>query len=190
MRARLGSCGALIGAAIASVGPEAVGPAAGPSSPAWSEQGGRRMSMSATKLTRKEGPRHEALPAPTVMTRSIEPPRKRGPFDPRWLTGRPVKELGRLAEAPPEAIPWPALEAWEGEWGAPRAEARPTNRKTRARQSAARSGVLALSLLPRDRDSREPEVVLAGQPQGFRPPRSPESHARHEPDLLRTRGRL
>jgi hypothetical protein len=131
------------------------------------------------------------------MTLRIEPARKHGPFDPRWLTARLVKELGQLAEAPPEAIPWPALQAWEGEGGAPRAEARPTNRKTRARldadvrQSVARSGVRALSLLPRDRDSREPEVVRAGQPHGFRPPLSPREPTHLTNQIFkRTKGRL
>ena len=62
------------------------------------------MSSSAMKLTLKEGPRHEALPALTVMTRRIEAARKHGPFDPRWLTARPVKELEELEQALPAAM--------------------------------------------------------------------------------------
>ena len=71
------------------------------------------------------------------MTLRVEPARKHGPFDPRWLTAPAVKESAQPAAAPPAAITWPALQAWEGEGGAPLPEERPTKRKTRERRGAA-----------------------------------------------------
>jgi hypothetical protein len=71
------------------------------------------------------------------MTLRVEPARKHGPFDPRWLTARAVEGLGQPPEAPPEAITWPALQAWEGEGGAPLPEERPMDRKVRERRAAA-----------------------------------------------------
>jgi hypothetical protein len=48
----------------------------------------------------------------------IEPARKHGPFDPRWLAVRSRKEAEQLQVAPLEAIAPAALQAWEGEGGA------------------------------------------------------------------------
>ena len=54
---------------------------------------------------------------PTVMKR-IEPSRKHGPFDPRWIALRRLKD----AERPTKSGPRPALrsrsETWESEGGA------------------------------------------------------------------------
>ena len=100
------------------------------------------------------------------MTRRIESARKHGPFDLRWLTARPVREFAQPDQGRPTAITWAAAQAWEGEGGALLPEERPTNRKTRERRSAdaagsaARTCVRVLSLLPRDRDSREPERTV------------------------------
>lgn len=74
------------------------------------------------------------------MTLRIELARKHGPFDPRWLTARPLNEAERLAEAPPEAIAWPALQAWEGEGGAPLAEGWPGTRASIGARPPARVG--------------------------------------------------
>ena len=70
------------------------------------------------------------------MTLRVEPARKHGPFDPRWLTPRAVTEVPQPGETPPEGTSWPALQAWEGEGGAPLAEERPKNRQTRERRGA------------------------------------------------------
>jgi hypothetical protein len=99
------------------------------------------------RLTLREGPGYEALPAQIVMKR-IEHSRKHGPFDPRWLTVRPLEEVEQLEEAPPTAITPAALQAWEAEGGAVLPEERRTNPKTpagvsahRLRASAVPSGV-------------------------------------------------
>jgi hypothetical protein len=102
------------------------------------------MSLSAMRLTLREGPRNDALPAPTVMTLRIEPSRRHGPFDPRWLPVRSLKD----AAQPEEAWSGTAVEAWEGEGGALLREERPTNPKFPdsvsvhgLRKSAVRSGI-------------------------------------------------
>jgi hypothetical protein len=77
----------------------------------------QRRSEQYGRLNVREGPRNEALPIQIVMKR-IEPARKHGPFDPRWLTVRARKEAEQLEEAPPGAITPAALQAWEGEGGA------------------------------------------------------------------------
>jgi hypothetical protein len=91
------------------------------------------MFLSAMKLTLSEGARNEALPAPTVMTKRIEPSRKHGPFDTRWPSFRRVD---RLEEARLGAIMPAALQAWEGEGDAVLQGERQTNPTMRARPNA------------------------------------------------------
>ena len=88
------------------------------------------------KLRLREGPRNEALPARTVMTRTIQHSRKHGPFDPRWLTFRAVRGVEQLERARPAAIKRAAVQAWDGEGGALLPEERPISRNTGERRSA------------------------------------------------------
>jgi hypothetical protein len=83
------------------------------------------------------------------MTRRIEAARKHGPFDLRWLTVRPERELAQPEQARPAAITWPAAQAWEGEGGALLPEERPANGKTRERRSADAAGVGGAAVRPR-----------------------------------------
>jgi hypothetical protein len=83
------------------------------------------------------------------MTRRIEPARKHGSFDPRWLTARPVREVEQPEQARRAAMTWSAVQAWEGEGGALLPEKRPTNRKTREPYSANAAGVGGAALRPR-----------------------------------------
>ena len=71
-----------------------------------------------------------------IMTRKIEHSRRHGPFDPRWLTARAVREFEQLERARPAAIRRAAVRAWEGEGGALLPEERPINRETGVRRGA------------------------------------------------------
>ena len=83
------------------------------------------------------------------MTRTIEPSRKHGPFDPRWLTFRAVRGFEQLERARPAAIRRAAVQAWEGEGGALLPEERPISRNTGERRSADAVEVGSAAALPR-----------------------------------------
>jgi hypothetical protein len=124
------------------------------------------MTLSAMKLTlRKEGRRNEDLQAPTVMTRTIEHSRKRGPFDPRWPPLRSLKEAQQVVDAQPWVIA-PAMQAWEGEGGAVRREERwlsrasatvslpPRSRRRERDRSTLDNGSVAAGTVPRKAKAR------------------------------------
>jgi hypothetical protein len=93
----------------------------------------------------------------------IEPSRKHGPFDLRWLTVRSLKEAEQPEEARPEAITRAAVQAWEGEGGAVLPQELRGNPKTRQRPNTGGAEVGSASVRPRlvlllrDHDSAEPD---------------------------------